>query len=97
MPEFYVYILKCRDGSYYTGHTDNIEKRLSEHYLGIMPCYTKKRRPLKIVFMQIFASRYAALVAEQQIKKWCRSKKEALIAQDWSLLSQLASRSIKKL
>ena len=97
MADFYVYILKCCDGSYYTGHTDNIEKRLHEHYMGLMPCYTKKRRPLRLVFLQTFVARYDALVAEQQIKKWCRSKKEALIAQDWSLLSQLASRSIKKL
>lgn len=76
--------------------TANIEKRLNEHCMGLTPCYTKKRRPLELVFLQTFTARYDALVAEQQIKKWCRSKKEALIAQNWSLLSQLASRSIKK-
>ena len=40
---FYVYILKCSDGSYYTGHTDDIEKRLSEHVMGKVKCYTQKR------------------------------------------------------
>ncbi|MCK4650687.1 GIY-YIG nuclease family protein [Candidatus Babeliales bacterium] len=46
MPSFYIYILKCNDDSYYTGHTDNIEKRITEHKLGLCDCYTKKRLPV---------------------------------------------------
>ena len=52
MLPFYVYILKCSDGSYYTGHTDDIDKRISEHKLGIIKCYTSTRLPVKVVFIQ---------------------------------------------
>ena len=86
---FYIYILKCADNSYYTGHTDDIEKRLNEHYQGKSPCYTQKRRPIKLVFMQDFSSRYEALTAERKIKKWTRRKKEALMYQGWEGLLKL--------
>ncbi|MBD3231925.1 GIY-YIG nuclease family protein [Candidatus Dependentiae bacterium] len=72
MLNFYVYILKCRDGSYYTGHTDNIEKRLSEHVSGSVKCYTSNKLPVKLVFMKNFPSRYEALCAERKIKKWTK-------------------------
>ena len=88
---FYVYILKCSDKSYYTGHTDNLEKRLSEHSKGeITSCYTFKRRPVQLVFSETFATRDEALAAEQQIKGWSRAKKEAMMRRDWSEVSRLA-------
>lgn len=91
---FYVYILHCSDGSYYTGHTDNIEKRIQEHYAGALSsCYTFKRRPLKLVFSQDFPTRVEALAAEQQIKGWSRNKKEAMIRGDWAEVSRLARSS----
>lgn len=81
---FYVYILKCNDGSYYTGHTDDIDKRISEHRFGLIAnCYTKNRRPIEVVFIQLFSTRDEAFCAERQIKGWSRKKKEALIRQDW--------------
>jgi len=89
---FYVYILKCSDGSYYTGHTDNIENRLSEHQAGNTTSYTQTRLPVTLMFMQDFGTRPEALEAEMKIKKWSRKKKEALIAQDWDLLKKLAHR-----
>jgi len=64
MKEFFFYILKCNDGSYYTGHTDEIEKHITEHMLGSTPSYTSTRLPIKLVFMQDFNSkalRYTAL------------------------------------
>ena len=65
---FWVYILRCADSSYYTGHTDNLEKRLAEHTGGAMPtCYTYKRRPVELVFSQEFATREEALTSERQI------------------------------
>jgi len=64
MNYFYVYILKCADNSYYTGHTDDLEKRLSEHTSNSVPCYTSKRLPIKLVFHQEFSSRMEALEAE---------------------------------
>ena len=89
MKPFWVYILKCRDGSYYTGHTDDLEKRMAEHEAG-SPGYTFSRRPLKMVFSDSFRSREEALSMERRIKGWCRAKKEALISGDWEELSLLA-------
>lgn len=88
---FWVYILKCADDSYYTGHTDNLEKRMFEHVNGTFPgCYTYKRRPVELVFSQDFNSRYEALASEQQIKGWSRKKKEAMMRDDWAEVSRLA-------
>ncbi|HEX19804.1 MAG TPA: GIY-YIG nuclease family protein [Acidiferrobacteraceae bacterium] len=88
---FWVYILRCADGSYYTGHTDNLEKRISEHTTGaIASCYTFRRRPLKLVFSQDFPTREEALASEQQIKGWSRKKKEAMMRGDWAEVSRLA-------
>jgi len=68
---YWVYILRCADGSCYTGHTDNLEKRVAEHQMGvILGCYTHNRRPLTLVFNQSFVTREEAPVAERQIKGW---------------------------
>ena len=72
-----MFILKCSDNSYYTGHTDDIEKRISEHILENGCTYTKKRLPIKLIFSDYFATRKEALVVEDKIKKWSRKKKEA--------------------
>jgi putative endonuclease len=88
---FWVYILKCADGSYYTGHTDNLEVRLDMHVTGsIAGCYTRRRRPVTLIFSQEFATRVEALGAERQIKGWSRRKKEAMIDCDWAEVSRLA-------
>ena len=87
---FYVYILKCSDGSYYTGHTDNLDRRLSAHQSGESPGYTYKRRPVELVFSQDFPSRIDALERERQIKGWSRRKKQALIQGRWERLQRLS-------
>jgi tRNA/rRNA methyltransferase len=87
---FHVYILRCSDGSYYVGHTDDIDKRLAEHRLGLASVYTRKRRPVTQVFAEEFATRYDSLAAERQIKGWSRAKKEALIKGNWTRLRALA-------
>lgn len=94
---FWVYILHCADGSYYTGHTDNLEQRIQQHHDGaITCCYTYKRRPLQLVFSQDFATREEALASEQQIKGWSRKKKEAMMRGDWAEVSRLAkSKSVR--
>ena len=92
MLSFYVYILKCCDGSYYTGHTDNIEKRMSEYQLGKIKCYTSNKLPVKLAFMEILASRYEALSAERKIKKWTRRKKEVLIKRGWSAMKGISKK-----
>ncbi|HEV8257149.1 MAG TPA: GIY-YIG nuclease family protein [Casimicrobiaceae bacterium] len=87
---FWVYILKCADDSYYTGHTDNLEARISAHEAGEIPGYTSSRRPLTLAFAQEFPSRYEALSAEHQIKGWSRAKKEAMMRGDWAKVSMLS-------
>ncbi|HBR70987.1 TPA: GIY-YIG nuclease family protein [Candidatus Dependentiae bacterium] len=82
--EFYLYILKCNDESYYIGHTEDLEKRVSEHNMGLYKCYTFNRRPLKLVYAEKFTSRLEVLAAERKIKKWTRQKKERLIMFGWS-------------
>ena len=91
---FWVYILHCADGSYYTGHTDSLEKRIGEHTTGAIDgCYTFKRRPVELVFSQEFKTREEALSSEQQIKGWSRKKKEAMMRGDWAEVSRLARSS----
>jgi len=88
---FWVYILRCSDGSYYTGHTDSLEKRIAEHKAGEIPGYTSTRRPVALVFEEVFQRREEALAAELQIKGWSRKKKEAMIRGDWKEVRRLAS------
>jgi len=87
---FWVYILKCADGSYYTGHTDNLATRLDQHITGACAGYTTTRLPVQLVFSQEFTERYDALCAERQIKGWSRAKKEALCRGDWARIRELA-------
>ncbi|MDO8532868.1 MAG: GIY-YIG nuclease family protein [Dehalococcoidia bacterium] len=87
---FYVYILRCSDGSYYAGHTDNLEKRVAAHQEGAIAGYTSIRRPVQLVFAESFPSREEAFHRERQIKGWSRRKKAALIQGDWGLLQRLA-------
>lgn len=92
MRKFWVYVLRCADRSYYTGHTDNLEKRISEHQTGEIGGYASTRLPVTLVFSEEFISREAALARERQIKGWSRKKKEALIREDWAEISWLGRR-----
>jgi predicted GIY-YIG superfamily endonuclease len=65
---FHIYILRCADGSYYTGHTENLKARVAGHGLGRIPGDTQTRRPLTLVFSETFPSRNEALGAERRIK-----------------------------
>ena len=91
MLDFFVYILKCSDSSYYIGHTDDIEKRISEHKNKKHSGYTATRLPVELVFHQGFPTRDEAFKAERKIKGWNRRKKEALIANDWKTLINLSN------
>src|SRR5690554_3700622 len=75
----YVYILQCSNGQYYTGSTKNIEKRLAEHQAGVGANFTKKHRPVKLVYYETFQRVEEAFLREKQIQGWSRKKKEALI------------------
>jgi predicted GIY-YIG superfamily endonuclease/proteasome lid subunit RPN8/RPN11 len=87
---FWTYILHCRGGVFYTGHTDDLERRVSAHKSGLVPGFTQGRQPLELVWSQEFPTRYEALAAERQIKGWSRKKKLALIRGDWAEISRLA-------
>jgi LAO/AO transport system kinase len=86
---FHVYLLLCRDGTYYVGHTDELDARLLQHQTSESG-YTATRKPVELVWQGEFESREGALAFEQQIKGWSRAKKEALIAGDWERVQALA-------
>ena len=83
-------MLKCADGSYYTGHTDDLERRVAEHQSGVYRGYTHERRPVELVWADYFHSRADAQTVETKLKGWSRPKKEALIAENWDKLKKLA-------
>ena len=92
---FWVYVLRCSDGSYYTGHTDNLELRIGMHQTGEVAGYTFTRKPVTLVHSQECATRLEALTAERQLKGWSRAKKEAMFRGDWTEVKRL-SRSKQK-
>jgi putative endonuclease len=93
MKNYYVYILQCNDDSYYTGVTNNIEKRFYEHQNGLIEsCYTHSRRPLKLAGIENFCDINQAIEREKQIKGWKRIKKEALIKKLYKDLPKLSLR-----
>ena len=87
---FWVYILRCADGSYYTGHTDDLGNRIGQHSTGAFGGYTATRRPVRLVFAQECPTRAEALAAELQIKGWSRKKKEAMMQGDWMTVNRLS-------
>ncbi|AXQ30894.1 GIY-YIG nuclease family protein [Solimonas sp. K1W22B-7] len=93
---FWLYILRCADGSYYTGHTDNLDQRIAQHEAGTFEGYTATRKPLLLVYSQEFSSREEALASEMQVKRWNRLKKEALIRGDFGGLRQAAKKNFKR-
>jgi putative endonuclease len=82
MSDWYVYILKCKDGSYYTGITKNLEKRIADHANGKGAKYTRGRAPLKLIHAETFENRSTASKREVEIKKLSRIEKEFLIKPD---------------
>ena len=95
---YLVYILECADGSYYTGSTDDINKRLWQHQEGVEPSsYTYFRRPVTLVWtseeMQHY---YDALRWERQIKGWSRAKKQALIRGDFDGIHEIVKAERKQ-
>ena len=88
---YYVYILECTDNSYYTGVTNNLERRLWEHETGFNPgCYTFKRRPVLLRYCIHLTDIKQAIAWEKQLKGWSRRKKEALFKDDWEEIKRLA-------
>lgn len=77
----YVYILRCKDNSLYTGWTTNLENRINYHNLGKGAKYTRSRRPVELVYYECFDNKSEALKREYQIKQLTKQEKELLIKQ----------------
>jgi len=73
--QFWMYVAICADGSYYVGHTDDLEKRLAAHNDGTFGGYTAKRRPIALAYAEVFDSRDEAFRRERQVKRLVASKK----------------------
>jgi putative endonuclease len=92
-----VYILKCNDGSYYTGITNDIDRRFQEHQSGYdQKAYTFSRRLLLLVFKAEYLSPDIAISFEKKIQKWSKAKKEALINECFDDLPALSKRNLNK-
>jgi len=76
---YYVYIVRCKDGSYYTGHAKDVEKRFEMHKKGRGAKYTQMHEPEKLVYIQEFESRGDAMRRERRIKTLSHDKKQQLI------------------
>jgi putative endonuclease len=93
MKDYFVYILRCSDRSYYTGVTNNVTSRVYQHQSGIDPtCYTFTRRPFELVYTGIFGDINEAISWEKKVKRWSRAKKEALIRGDQKALKFFSKR-----
>jgi len=84
----FMYILKCNDGTFYTGSTYNLEKRLLEHASGEGANYTTKRLPVELVYFEKYDRIDDAFNREKQIQKWSHAKKENLVLGNIDLLRQ---------
>jgi putative endonuclease len=89
-PEWYLYMVRCRDGKLYTGIATDIERRIAEHRAGKGAKYLRGRAPLKLVFRSRIGSRSLALKVEQAIKKLPKSRKETIIESGMDLSRLLA-------
>ena len=87
---FWAYMLHCRGGYFYVGHTDDLERRIAQHKSGLLTGFTAEHLPVELVWSQEFVMRDEAKASEKQIKGWSRAKKLALIRGDWTLISTLA-------
>ncbi|MGZ4456087.1 MAG: GIY-YIG nuclease family protein [Nocardioides sp.] len=90
----FTYILECADGSMYVGSTRDLERRVAEHNSDTDGAvYTRRRRPVRLLWAAEFEHVGAAYAFEKQVQGWSRRKREVLVAREWGLLPELASRA----
>jgi len=92
---FHVYILRCNDGTFYVGHTESLDERVAAHNAGMGPAYTRHRRPVELVRSEPFETASAAVRRENQLKRWTRNKKQALIDGDLDRLKKASKRKCR--
>ena len=85
----YMYVVECRDGSYYTGYTTDVKKRVAVHNSGRGAKYTRARLPVKLIYAEGFDSKEEAMSAEALLKRNKRAQKERFLSenQEKNLLS----------
>ena len=94
---YWTYILRCSDGSYYVGITNNMDQRLEQHQSGTdSGAYTFTRRPVELVYQNMGMTPDAAIELEKKLKGWSRAKKEALINRKFELLQKLSKKKFNK-
>lgn len=91
-----VYILECADGTYYTGSTPDLERRLWEHHNAFYTGYTSSRLPVELVWSTDFPTEHEAFLFERQVKGWSRAKKQALIRGEWEAIHEIVGRERKE-
>ena len=89
-----MYILKCADGSYYTGSTTELDARVLRHQNGEGANYTRERLPVKLVYFEEYPRIHEAFYREKQVQGWSRKKKEALINGQFGKLPELSKSSV---
>ena len=87
---YFVYILRCSDGTFYTGYTGDLIRRFKQHQSGAIPrSYTKSRRPVELVWAGEFETKEEARAGEKKIKRWKPDRKEVLIREDKNQTEQI--------
>ena len=92
----YMYILKCSDGTYYTGSTKYIDIRIKQHNEGRGANYTKKRLPVELIYYEEYERIDHAFYREKQVQNWSRKKKEALIKGELEEIKFLAKKIFRR-
>jgi predicted GIY-YIG superfamily endonuclease len=87
---FFVYILRCSDGSFYVGHSTNLGERVATHNAGRGAVWTSCRTPVVLVYHEAFATEADAMARERQLKRWTNAKKQALVQGNVAILKQLS-------
>jgi putative endonuclease len=88
----YMYILKCSDGSYYTGSTIDLDVRIEEHNSGLGANYTSVRLPVELIYLEVFDRIDEAFYREKQVQGWSKRKKYALINGETNKLIEYSKR-----
>ena len=88
----YMYILQCKDNSYYVGSTTDLSRRIEQHNAGEGAEYTKRRLPVKLVYFEECGDIKTAFLREKQVQGWSRKKREALIAGDFDKVHNLSKK-----
>jgi putative endonuclease len=89
---YYVYLLLCSDDSFYVGSTQNLPDCVQAHNVGRGSTYTPKRRPVRLMYAEVFKTEAEAIRRERQLKRWCAAKKQSLINGDIETLKRLSKR-----